>query len=92
MQVTEDGGKNWRKIEKFPGVPEMTYVSCLFASLHDANTVYASFDNHKRADYKSYILKSTDRGKSWNSISGDLKEPDVVYSIQQDHICAAARR
>jgi photosystem II stability/assembly factor-like uncharacterized protein len=86
VQVTEDGGKNWRKIEKFPGVPEMTYVSCLFASLYDANTVYASFDNHKRSDYKSYILKSTDRGKSWVSISGDLKEPDVVYSIQQDHV------
>jgi photosystem II stability/assembly factor-like uncharacterized protein len=86
IHVTEDGGKNWRKIETFPGIPEITYVSCLFASLHDANTVYASFDNHKRSDYKSYILKSNDRGKSWQSIAGDLKEPNVVYSIQQDHI------
>jgi photosystem II stability/assembly factor-like uncharacterized protein len=86
IQVTEDGGKSWRKIEKFPGIPEMTYVSCLFVSLHDANTVYAAFDNHKKSDYKSYILKSNDRGKSWQSISGDLKEPNVVYSIQQDHV------
>ncbi len=86
IQVTEDGGKNWRKIESFPGVPETTYVSCLYASLHDANTVYASFDNHKRADFKPYVLKSTDRGKSWQSITGDLKEPFVVYSIVQDHV------
>lgn len=86
IQVTEDGGKNWRKIESFPGVPEMTYVSCLYASQHDANTVYATFDNHKRADFKSYILVSNDRGKSWKSIIGDLKEPQVVYSIVQDHI------
>ena len=43
VQVTEDGGGNWRKIETFPGVPEMTYVSCLYASLHDENTVYAAF-------------------------------------------------
>lgn len=86
IQVTEDGGKNWRKMETFPGIPEMTYVSCLYASQHDANTVYATFDNHKRADFKPYVLVSNDRGKSWKSISGDLKEPQVVYSFVQDHI------
>ncbi len=86
IQVTEDGGKNWRKIEMFSGVPEMTYVSCLYASLHAPNTVYAAFDNHKRGDFKPYVLKSNDRGKSWQSISGDLKDPFVVYSVIQDHI------
>lgn len=88
IQVTEDAGQNWRKIENFPGVPEMTYVSCIYASQFDDNTVYAAFDNHKRSDFKSYLLKSTDRGKSWHSIAGDLKEPNVVYSIQQDNIKA----
>ena len=86
VQVTEDGGKNWRKIESFPGVPEMTYVSCLYTSQHDANTVYATFDNHKRADFKPYVFVSNDRGKSWKSIAGDLKEPQVVYTIVQDHV------
>lgn len=86
IQVTEDGGKNWRRIEKFPGVPETTYVSSIYTSLFDANTVYATFDNHKRADFKPYVLMSNDRGKSWKSITGDLKEPFVVYSIIQDHI------
>ncbi len=85
IQVTEDGGKNWRKIEKFPGVPETTYVSCLYASRFDASTVYATFDNHKKSDFKPYVLMSKDRGKSWQSITGDLKEPFVVYSIIQDH-------
>lgn len=88
IQVTEDGGKNWKKISSFPGVPENTYVSCLTTSLHDANTVYAAFDNHKNADFKPYILVSKDRGSSWKSISGDLKEPQVIYSIIQDHIKA----
>jgi photosystem II stability/assembly factor-like uncharacterized protein len=85
IQVTEDGGATWRKIETFPGVPGTTYVSCLYASLFDENTVYATFDNHKRADFKPYVLKSTDRGKSWQSMAGDLEEPHVVYSIIQDH-------
>jgi photosystem II stability/assembly factor-like uncharacterized protein len=86
VQVTEDGGKNWKKIESFPGIPEMTYVSCLYASRFDANTVYATFDNHKRADFKPYVLVSRNRGSSWESISGDLKEPFVIYTITQDHI------
>jgi len=86
VQVTEDGGKNWKKIESFPDIPEMTYVSCLYASRFDANTVYATFDNHKRADFKPYVLVSKNRGSSWESISGDLKGPHVVYAINQDHI------
>ena len=67
IQVTEDGGKNWRKVEKFPGVPANTYVSKLVASQHDASTVYACFDNHKNGDFAPYILKSTDAGQTWTS-------------------------
>src|SRR5205085_10934228 len=58
IQVTEDGGKTWRKVDKFPGVPERTYVSKLVASGHGAETVFACFDNHKNADFKPYLLKS----------------------------------
>ena len=36
IQVTEDGGKNWRKVEDFPGVPKHTYVTDVFASPRDA--------------------------------------------------------
>ena len=67
IQVTEDGGKTWRKVEQFPGVPANTYVSKLVASQHDANTVYACFDNHKNGDFDPYVLKSTDAGKTWTS-------------------------
>lgn len=86
IQVTEDGGTHWRKIEKFPGVPEMTYVSRIEASQHDANTVYAAFDNHKNSDFTPYILKSVDAGRSWTSIKGNLPENGVVYAIAEDHV------
>ncbi len=64
VQVTEDGGKTWRRIEKFPGVPDNSYVSRLEPSPRDADTVYAAFDNHKMGDFKPYLLKSTDRGRT----------------------------
>lgn len=86
IQVTEDDGKNWRKIESFPGIPELTYVSCLLADKHDANVVYACFDGRKNADFKPYILKSTDKGQSWSSISSDLPENGTVHTIQQDYL------
>jgi photosystem II stability/assembly factor-like uncharacterized protein len=84
IQVTSDGGGSWTKYEKFPGVPEMTYVSRLAASNHDANTVYAGFDNHKNEDFKPYLLKSTDAGKTWNSIAGDLPENGTVLAFAED--------
>ncbi len=86
IQVTEDGGANWKKIEKFPDVPDMTYVSYLVASQHDARTIYAAFDNHQNADFHPYLLKSDDAGKSWTSIKGNLPEKGTVYSIAEDHV------
>jgi len=85
IQITEDGGTTWRKAEKFPGVPEMTYVSDLEASRHDAGTVYAAFDNHQRSDFKPYVLKSGDRGRTWTSIAADLPERGTVYALAEDH-------
>jgi len=73
IQVTEDGGATWRRIDGVPGVPERTYVSRLEASRHDGNTVYAAFDNHKNGDFTPYVFASRDRGRSWTSIRGDLR-------------------
>jgi len=88
VQVTSDGGQNWTKYEKFPGVPDMTYVSRLAASQHDANTIYAAFDRHKDEDFKPYLLKSTDRGKTWSSIAGDLPENGTVLAFAEDPVNA----
>lgn len=84
VQVSEDGGKTWRKIETFPGVPERTYVSRLEASRHAPDAVYATFDNHKMGDFKPYVLKSTDRGKSWTSVAGDLPAGEVIVALVED--------
>ena len=86
VQVTEDGGKNWRKIEKFPGVPDMTYVSRLTASSHGKGTVYAAFDNHKMGDFAPYLLRSDDEGRSWRSIAGDLPKRGTVYAVVEDPV------
>jgi len=84
--VTEDGGKTWRKVEKLPGLPEYTAVTDVAASMRDANTVYATFNNYQRGDFKPYVYKSADRGRTWTSISGDLPQRSGAWSIVQDHV------
>jgi photosystem II stability/assembly factor-like uncharacterized protein len=86
IQVTNDAGGNWTKYDKFPGVPPFTYVSRLVASQHNANLVYASFDNHKMGDFKPYLLKSSDNGHSWNSIANNLPENGPVLALAEDPV------
>lgn len=86
IQITTDGGTTWNKKETFPGIPSMTYVNQIVASRHDEGTVFATFNNHNQGDFKPYILKSTDKGNSWVSISGDLPVRGTVYCIAQDHV------
>jgi hypothetical protein len=86
VQVTEDGGKNWTTIEKISGLPEYTFVTDLFASPRDVNTVFATFNNYQRGDFKPYVYKSTDRGKTWTSIAGNLPVRAGAWAIVQDHV------
>jgi photosystem II stability/assembly factor-like uncharacterized protein len=84
VQVSEDGGATWRKEATFPGVPDTTYVSDLFASTHDASVVYAAFNNHKMGDFKPYLLRSADRGRTWTSIAGDLPARGSTWTFMED--------
>ena len=87
VQVTEDGGRSWRKVEKFPGVAEHAYVTDVCASPRDAGTVFVTLNNYQRGDYKPYVVKSTDRGRTWTSIAGNLPAAvRVLGASAQDHI------
>ena len=85
IQVSEDGGESWRKVERFFDVPKEAFVNDIKADLHDPDTVYACLDNHKTGDYKPYLIKSTDRGKTWNLMVGNLPEKHLCWRIVQDH-------
>jgi photosystem II stability/assembly factor-like uncharacterized protein len=88
IQITEDGGKNWLRVEvgSLPDVPGTAFVNDIKADLFDAHTVYIALDNHKYGDLNPYLLKSTDRGKSWHSIKGNIPERTLVWRVVQDHV------
>ena len=86
IQVSENGGESWRAIDKLPGVPDGFFVNDIKADMHNADTVYVVVDDHKSGDFSPYILKSTNRGQNWISISKGLPERHVAWRLVQDHI------
>lgn len=88
IQVTENGGESWRKfsLKNIKGVPPIPFVNDVRADLFDANVVYAALDNHKYGDYKPYIIKSNDKGKTWTLINGNLPNKLLIWRLVQDHV------
>ncbi len=86
IHVSNDGGTNWSRISSFPGVPDMSYVSSITCSRHSASVVYATFQNHRNGDYKPYVLRSDDRGKTWSSITSNLPAEGVTWHLAEDHV------
>ncbi len=86
IHITEDGGNSWRKIDNIAGAPKQSYVNSVYLSRHNANVIYAAFNHHKYGDFKPYIFKSSDKGKSWTSINSNLPERGSVYAIEEDHV------
>src|SRR5687768_1789961 len=85
IAITRDGGQTWSRTEKFPTVPETTYVSRVAFSRFNEGTIYASLDGHRSNDFKPYVLKSTDYGRTWTSISGDLPADGSVQVVREHH-------
>lgn len=87
IQITEDGGLSWNKIKfnKMNGLPSSAFVNDIKADLYNKDVVYAVFDNHKYGDYNPYIYKSSNKGKTWESIANNLPKNTILWRLVQDH-------
>ena len=86
IQVSEDDGNTWTRYNSFSGIPINTRVNMLSASAHDENVVYACFNAQRQGNFKPYLLKSSDKGKTWTSIAGNLPDRGTVYCLKQDPV------
>ncbi len=84
VQVTRDGGESWTNVvSHIPGLPQNTWCSRIEASRFDVGTAFAVFDGHRNDDYNTYVYMTTDYGKTWSDISGNLPF-GWVHVIRQD--------
>jgi photosystem II stability/assembly factor-like uncharacterized protein len=92
LQLTRDGGAAWTNVGRaIPGLPAGAWVSKIEAGHRDAATAFVTFDNHHNGDMKTYVYKTADFGKSWQSLAGsgaagfahvvreDLENPDLLF-------------
>lgn len=85
--ITRNGGAQWTDVTKnVPGIPVWGTVRKIEPSPHDAATAYLVVDGHINDDRRPYIYKTTDYGKTWKSIVGDLPAThplDYVLSLAE---------
>ena len=85
FRVSRDGGKTWEdQAARFPGLPKTSWFAGVEAWRHADGTAYVTVDNHRSNDFKNYLFKTTDYGKTWTSIVGDLPADRVARTIRED--------
>lgn len=86
LQVSRDGGKTWKNVAaNVPGLPKGTWVTGIETSHFAAGTAYVTFDGHRANDFKVYVDRTTDYGKTWQSISSNLAVDDgTAHVVRED--------
>jgi photosystem II stability/assembly factor-like uncharacterized protein len=89
VQLTRDGGRTWTNVRpNIPttaaGVPAGTWVSRVEAGHFDGGTAWVSFDGHRSDDFRPYIFRTTDFGRTWTKLSATLPQDEPVYVVKED--------
>jgi photosystem II stability/assembly factor-like uncharacterized protein len=82
VQVSTDDGKTWANVT--PKMPEWSTVSIIEASPHDAKTAYVAVDRHRLDDFKPYLFKTNDLGKTWSAISNGIPDGAYTRAVRED--------
>ncbi|MFC1563968.1 hypothetical protein ACFL6G_03475 [candidate division KSB1 bacterium] len=85
IHVTTDDGLTWAEVGKnIRGIPSELYISRVEASHFDENTCYVTIDGHRSDVFRPFVFTTTDLGRTWQSITGDLPGNEVCYVIRED--------
>jgi photosystem II stability/assembly factor-like uncharacterized protein len=83
VHVSKDDGATWSNVTP-PGLPEWSRMSIIDASPHDAGTAYVAANRYKLNDFRPYIYRTTDYGKSWTKIIKGIPEIEFVHVVRED--------
>jgi len=83
VHVTRDNGGSWQNVTP-PGLPELAYIGCVEISAHDPDTVYLAATRYKLADYRPYLYRTRDSGRSWQLITGNFPHNEITRVVRAD--------
>jgi len=85
LHITRDHGETWTNVAgNVGGLPELAWISKIHASQHDAGTAFVTVDHHRSDDYRPYVFRTTDFGRTWTSLADGLPADDYVKVVRQD--------
>jgi len=85
VQVSPDGGQTWSNVVfHIKGLPPNSPVSHVEPSRTGAGVAYVTFDRHMLDDFRPYVFKTTDFGRTWVDIRGNLPEKAYVHVLRED--------
>ena len=87
LQLSQDGGETFTNVYgNLPGAPKgYTHISRIEPSHFDPGTAYVAVDNHRNDDWKPYLFKTTDFGKTWTSVVGNLPSHGNINALREDY-------
>lgn len=83
VHVTRDGGKNWENVTP-KDMPEWIQINAIDASPFEAGTAYVAATAYKSDDFKPYIYKTNDYGKTWKKIVGGIANDAFTRVVRED--------
>ena len=83
VHVTRDGGKKWENVTP-RGMPEWIQINSIEASPHDAATAYVAATMYKSDDFRPYLYKTSDYGKTWKKITAGISDSAFTRVVRED--------
>ncbi|MBS1919600.1 MAG: hypothetical protein JST17_05070 [Bacteroidetes bacterium] len=87
VQLTRDGGKTWTNFRgKIPGMPLGSWIPQIRASRYNAGEAFVVCNDYRRGDFKPYIFRTTDYGKTWARMLDEKKVIGYALCVIQDPV------
>ncbi|MEP7164321.1 MAG: hypothetical protein ABI741_06490 [Ferruginibacter sp.] len=86
LYYTTDAGNHWTRSADLPGLPEYARASSIALSAHNKQVAYVAFENFNAGNYKPYLFKTIDGGKTWTSLNNNLPVKGSTYAVAEDHV------
>ncbi|HEV8382314.1 MAG TPA: glycosyl hydrolase [Gemmatimonadales bacterium] len=85
VHVTRDGGKTWANVTPpARDLPDWALISSLEPSPHDAATAYVAATRYKVDDFRPYIFKTQDFGRTWRAITAGIPDGHFIRVVRED--------
>ena len=85
LQMTEDGGKNWTKLNsRLPGMPKFAFIPQIEISKSNPDEVFVVINNYRNNDWTPFLYHSDNGGTTWRRIVDKYDVDGFVCSVVQD--------